>query len=93
VFWVGLYEGVIGLHFMRGTPKLLGTLKNCNSPLVLQGGSYEGRLWFFVRLVKQSLGELICVIFMFPYFVKLRDGVRNIGLCSLFGMKDLCYQM
>jgi hypothetical protein len=41
----------------------------------------------------QSLGELICVVSQFSCFVKLKDGVRNTGLCNLFGMRDLCYQM
>ncbi len=71
----------------------MGTPKNCNSPLMLNDGSYEGGLWFFVRLVRQSLGELICVVFPFPYFIKLKDGVKNTGLCSLSGLRDLCYQM
>jgi hypothetical protein len=60
---------------------------------MLQGGSCEKGLWFFVRLVKQSLGKLICVVFLFLYFVKLRDGVKNIGLCIMFGPRDPCYLM
>ncbi len=60
---------------------------------MLHGGSCAGRLWFFVRLVMQSLGELICVVSRFSCFVKLKDGVKNIGLCNLSGMRDLCYQM
>jgi hypothetical protein len=59
---------------------------------MLQGGPCEF-LWFFVTLVKQSLGKLICIVFMFLCFVKLRDGVRNTGLCSLYGLRDLCYQV
>jgi hypothetical protein len=51
------------------------------------------RVVVLVRLVMQSLGELICVVFLFSYFVKLKDGVNNIGLCSLSGLKDLCYLM
>jgi hypothetical protein len=55
---------------------------------------------FFVRLVEQSLGEVdmcwgkwICVVFLFLCFVKLRNGVRNTGLCNLFGLRDLCHQI
>jgi hypothetical protein len=58
---------------------------------MLQGGSYEGGSWFFVRLMRQSLGELICVVFLFPYFVKWKDGVKNIGLCNLSGLRDVCF--
>jgi hypothetical protein len=32
------------------------------------------------------IGELICV-------VKLRDGVRNTGLCNFSTLMDLCCQM
>jgi hypothetical protein len=39
------------------------------------------------------MGELICVVFLFPYFVKWKDGVKNIGLCNLYGLRDLCYQI
>jgi hypothetical protein len=60
---------------------------------MLQGRSCAGGLWFFVRLVIQSLGELIFVVFMFSCFVKLRDGVKNIVLCNMSGIRDLCYQM
>ncbi len=41
----------------------------------------------------QSLGELICVVFLFSCFVNLKDGVNNTGLCNLSRMRDLCYQM
>ncbi len=37
------------------------------------------------------IGELICVVFLFLCVVNLRDGVRNIGLNNLFGLRDLCY--
>jgi hypothetical protein len=85
--------GCYWLAFHEKVPILLGILKNCNNPLMLQGRSYERGLWFFGRLVKQSLGELICIVFLFSCFVKLRDGVKNIGLCNLYGMRDLCYYM
>ncbi len=26
-------------------------------------------------------------------FVKLRDGVKDIGLCDLCGLRDLCHRM
>jgi len=38
-------------------------------------------------------GKLICVVLLFLYFVKLKDGVMNIGLCNMSGLRDLCYQM
>jgi hypothetical protein len=38
---------------------------------MLLGGSYEGGLWFFVRLVRQSLGDLICVVFLFSIFCQI----------------------
>jgi hypothetical protein len=52
---------------------------------MLQGGSYEGGLWFFVKLVKQSLGKLICVVFLFLCFVKLRDGVKKLDYVVCLG--------
>jgi hypothetical protein len=60
--------GCCWLAFHERVPWLLGTPKNYNNPLKLQGGSCEGGLWFFVRLVKQSLGELICVVFIVMTF-------------------------
>jgi hypothetical protein len=90
VFWVDLYEGVVGLHFMREYPNYKELQKTTTVPLMLQGGSCEGGLWFFM---KQSLGKLIYVVFLFLCFVKLKDGVRNTGLCSLSKLKDLCYQV
>jgi hypothetical protein len=39
------------------------------------------------------IGELICVVFLLLCVVNLRDSVRNIGLCNLSGLKDLCHQM
>ncbi len=37
--------------------------------------------------------ELKCVVFLFLCVVNLRDGVMNIGLCNLFGLRDLCYKV
>jgi hypothetical protein len=37
-------------------------------------------------------GEVDMCCFPIFMFVKLRDSVRNIGLCSLFGLRDLCYK-
>ncbi len=71
----------------------LGTPKNSNSPLKLQGQSYKGGLWFFVRLLKQSLGEVdTCCLFVF-IFVKWGDNVKNIGLCDLCALRDLGHSM
>jgi hypothetical protein len=56
VCWVDLFVNVNDLHFMREYPDYWEP-KNSHSPLKLQGGSCEGGLWFFVKLVKQSLGS------------------------------------
>ncbi len=37
--------------------------------------------------------ELKCVVFLLLCVVNLRDGVMNISLCNLFGLRDLCYKM
>ncbi len=39
------------------------------------------------------IGELKCVVFLLLCVVNLRDGVMNISLCNLFGLKDLYYKM
>jgi hypothetical protein len=60
--------GCCWLAFHERVPWLLGTSKNCNNPLKLRGESYKGGLWFFVRLLKQSLKkvDMCCVhVFMF----------------------------
>jgi hypothetical protein len=36
------------------------------------------------------IGEWICVIFLLLCVANLRDGVRNIGLCNMSRLKDLC---
>jgi hypothetical protein len=61
-------SGFCWLAFHEKVPWFLGTPKNCNNPLKLWGQSYKGGLWFFVRLLKQSLGEvnMCCLpVFMF----------------------------
>jgi hypothetical protein len=60
--------GFCWLAFHERVPWFLGTPKNCNSPLKLWGELYKRGLWFFVRLLKQSLGEVdMCChpVFMF----------------------------
>ncbi len=74
MFWVDLCEGVVGLHFMREYLDYKEFRKTATIPLMLQGGSCEGGLWFFM---KQSLWKLICVVFLFLCFVKLKDGVEH----------------
>jgi hypothetical protein len=37
--------------------------------------------------------ELKCVVFLLLCVVNLRDGVVNIYLCNLFGLKDLYYKV
>ncbi len=41
----------------------MGTLKNCNSPLSLQGHSHKGWVWFFVMILEAVTGGNQCVIF------------------------------
>jgi hypothetical protein len=36
------------------------------------------------------IGELICVVFLLLCVLNLKNGVKNNGLCNLFGLKDLC---
>ncbi len=38
-------------------------------------------------------GELKCVVFLLLCVVNLWDGVMNIGICNLFGLKNLCYKV
>jgi hypothetical protein len=38
-------------------------------------------------------GSGYVLIFLFLGFVKLKDGVRNIRLCNLSGLRDSYYQM
>ncbi len=44
VFWVDLYVGDVGLHFMREYLDYWELWRNYNSPLKLQNGSCEGGL-------------------------------------------------
>jgi hypothetical protein len=50
----------------------------------------KGGLWLFVKLMKQSLGSGYVLIFLLLCVANLRDGVRNIGLCNMSKLKDLC---
>ncbi len=77
--------GCCWLVFHEKIPWLLGTPKNYNSPLKLRGESYKGGLWFFVRLLKQSLGkmDLCCVhVFMFCQVEGFMSPNVNMNLSS-----------
>ncbi len=37
--------------------------------------------------------ELKCLVFLLLCVVNLKDGVMSIGLCNLFGLKDLYYKV
>jgi hypothetical protein len=39
------------------------------------------------------IGELKCVVFLLSCVVNLKDGVMSIGLCNLFGFRDLYYKV
>jgi hypothetical protein len=80
------------LAFQEKVPSFLGTPKNCNNPLNLWGWSYRGRLWFFVRILEQSLEE---VDVLFSCFFVLSSGALVSGKldCDLCGLRDLHYWM
>jgi hypothetical protein len=42
----------------------LGTPKNCNNPLNLQGRSHKGWVWFFVRILEVVIVGSRCVVFL-----------------------------
>jgi hypothetical protein len=42
------------------------------------------------RTCEAVTGELICIVFLFLCVVNLRDGIKNIGLCNLSALKNLC---
>jgi hypothetical protein len=54
-------------------PRFLGTPKNYNNPLKLRGQSYKGGLWFFVRLLKQSLGEMDMCCLLVCLFCQMEE--------------------
>jgi hypothetical protein len=84
--------GFCWLAFQEKVPSFLGTPKNCNNPLNLQGWSYKGRLWFFVRILEQSLEEVDVLSSCF-FVLSSRAIVSGKLDCDLCGLKDLHYRM
>jgi hypothetical protein len=68
-------------------------LKNSHSSFEFYKVDHVKGLWLFVKLVKQSNGELKRVVFLLLCVVNLRDGVMSTDLCNLFGLRDLCYKV
>jgi hypothetical protein len=85
--------GFCWLAFQKIVPSFLGTPNNCNSPLNLRGQSFKGGLSFFVWILEVVTKGSGCVVFLFFYFVKRRDGVRKTKLCDLCGLRDLRHEM
>jgi hypothetical protein len=84
---------VIGLYFMRKYLDYWELQKIAIVRWIYRVDRVKGGLWFFVKLVKQSRGELKCVVFLFLCVLNLKDDVMSTSLCNSFGLRDLCYQM
>ncbi len=52
-----------------------------------------GEAMVFCKTYEAVTKELNCVVFLLICVVNLKDGVMSIGLCNLFGLRDLCYKM
>jgi len=83
---------VIDLHIMREHPNYWDLQRTVTFRRILQSGSFKG-LWFFVKLVKQLIWSLKCVVFFLLCVIKLKDDVMGTGLHNLFGLKGLCYKV
>jgi hypothetical protein len=65
-------------------------MKNIYNPLILQCGSCKRGAVVLCKTCETVTKELICVVFLLLCVVNLKDGVRNIRLCNLFGLRDIC---
>jgi hypothetical protein len=57
VYWVDLYVSVVGLHIMKEHPDYWELRRTTIGRWFYNVDHAKGGLWFFVKLVKQSLGS------------------------------------
>jgi hypothetical protein len=81
---VDLHVRMVVLHFMRGHPNI-GNSEKLPWSIDFTMWIVQGRVMVLCKTCEVVSGEFLCV-------VNLKNGVKHTGLCSMFGLRDLCWK-